>query len=449
MSKFPFRFYGHGGRPDERRRIEHGAEEHLFTMALSRAATEEERSLLGETFEEMLAEGRARAGFCAWQWSGSFTLFSVEERRGVKGSLVGEVEAFLLQVHALVPITDVVYANAAEGEDSWGRWSRQQGDPVPGPFRIVQDGACPRSFDNSLPTPTRDDAFERGRRALWRSEAKRELAQALDAQPGKGLRLALLDSAAPPRPARFEWSPEDLQAFNVPDPRVLIRSEGEHSWEEWQVGDHPLLEEAGRRLAWVIAPSGSHSEVDLAWIDDEGQRRTPKWKPASARKRLTQLALHPGGDHAVLCVTRAGKGGVGQEVALYRVDFQAGSARSWSLEPPSGYTFLHNGLLVLTGRRGSQLVDALANQPRVLSKVVSSESVPTAILDRRAVLIATKTGLSLFVLIGEALVKAGTVKGKVVFDYEHEGRVFMRYDDWRFELLGVEEIVRKRLERGR
>lgn len=125
---FSFRFYGR--RPAE---FAEGANEgYRFSVQFQRVPTDEQWEALGFTFASLLRSGPADPSG-AWRTSDRFAVFDVGERWMSGYGFLGVVADFFEAAHRIVPIADVVFHNARDGEGAWSRWSLSQSAPDAGP----------------------------------------------------------------------------------------------------------------------------------------------------------------------------------------------------------------------------------------------------------------------------------------------------------------------------
>ncbi len=442
---YPYRYYGHGYSDW----IEGANDGHCFTLQFERPPTDEELELLGELFEELLQRGRARPSTAPWKWSGAWALFRVGERGNpiVAGAHTGPVNRFLDQAHDLVPLVDVVYFNAREGTDGWDEWSWQQQPPDPGPFPLTQVGLFPRAHDPSLPAATPHEAFENGRQVAKKAKRKQKLDEALAQQGTKEIRLIpVAEEDLPPEPPEPKWSETDLATFDI---RTPADGNLNHYWENELPGDYPLTRLRGQRLAWVAKVQGQ-GFADLAWIDAQGDRRTPQW-PIKAL-RLGGIAIHPTGASAVVSGTKQ-KGPKKTEM-LFRLDFDSGTAtmiytRSDAEDGSSrqDMSFVQGGeRIAVSFEKRLIVIDPCPGNPQkpeVLAATRLAGGALQPVLDHRAVLVTTRSGWSVFAFAGSKLKRLGAVKGDIAFQFEHDGQLYFGKDDLGFELCGVAEAVDK------
>jgi len=448
-ASYPYRFYGHGCAGGW---IEGAEDGHCFTVQFSREPSQDELSVLGEAYAASLKKGAARPSHQPWEWSGRWALFEVGERgQGGGPPIVAAVQRFLDEAHSLVPIVDVVYFNAREGTDGWDDWSSAQGPPDAGPFPLTQAGLFPRPHDPALPQPARSEAFEAGRQAEAYAKELAKITKAIDKQGKKAIRVEpLAADGLPERPTSFAWPDTELTGFDIPEPAVLRHENPPGNvWHEFQTGDHPLRDVAGRRLAWRV-PEAGQAANDLVWLDDEGKRHTPRsWKPPIVDARLDLVLVHPAAHYAVLSVNRMEYLEVKAQV-LYRVSFDDGEARAIytcnkKTDGPLGrVAFVLGGdrIAVATAKR-IFLLDPEAKKPRALSPVKHGGGPVHVVFDGSALLAETTQGWRIHGLTPKTIKAVGTVAVPVRFAFEHEGRLLLEAAGQHFELIGARAAVER------
>jgi len=441
---YPFRFYGHGCEDW----IEGGSDGHTFTVRFARAPSEDELERLATRYEEFFAQGPVRPAAEPWEWSGAFALFSVGER-GRGGSPVWAVTRFLREAHEIVPLVDVVYFNAREGTDAWDDWSVAQGPPSPGPFSLNRVSLFIRERDPALPDAAPDPRFERARRAVRRAGRSGELDALLAKEASQRVHAARVAATEELEPQEetpaAPWTPEQLAAFDIPEP----------AWVEWEehgrrhrrraAGDHLMGHIHERPIAYVALGSGIIT--DIAWLDRQGRRRTPQWPEFVW---IHYCLLHPEGRWLF----------TGNDSKLYRVDLDDGVATAWWAPPNhdsiADVALLAGGTRLAVASGGKvHLLDTADPEARELSVLKRRASYLYPVFEGRALLLRGTRGHALFALVEDRLKRAGATALDVPFYREVGGeggevrgrRLLFGGPEELFELVGAAEAVAALVER--
>lgn len=301
---------------------------HRFSLAFEQEPDEATRKRMAALVDRSREKGEADVGG-PFQWSGRLFTFRAS---GWGVTHLPRVRRWVMQVHAEIPVTDVVFHDIREGDED-------RGEPVAAPPGDLTG----RPIDPALPPLAPDEAFDTELRrlsALRDAEYQRARDKAASDKLDKALakqkqnaavRFERLDGEVSPLP----YDQRLCERFDIPDP-PMVRPPNVPETSSHRVrapGDHPIPHPR-RALARVV----SDGSPRIAYFDSDGERRE---------------VIVPGTSFVSLRADGT-RGVVGCSLAIIVIDFENHDTR-W-LPRPDPHERLHgvayladDGVAVLTG----------------------------------------------------------------------------------------------------
>ncbi len=450
---YSFRFYGR--QPSDWK----GAELPAFSVQFARSPSEAEmRALAAElvltTSGTVFDLERVHV-----RWSQRFAVFEMAVKWWRGRSHLGAFIDFLMNARDVVPIVDVVYLNALDGQGRWDQWSLQQCPPDPGPPGVMSVcRAFNRDFDSSLPALAVNADFNDALRAALARRAKHALERRLAAMKPGEVGLSAIESAdAKPRePASGEWPDEVLKAFEIPTPATLWIEYGDGGYHRKLPGDHLVVHGAHPELPLAFVIDDAEHAKHLVMLEESGaalSRRVIDWELPPGQARVRQHIATSDDATEVYVATSA---------ALYRLDRDAGLLRAvWSVTHEHGELFairwLQPGrLLCVTAKtllvlqlapEGAVEVVAQRSNAGNRGGCVTSESmVPSGTL---IVTHGLKKSSVVSLFVADKLLKIGEVPKPLSPELGASGQILFRGPDAVYALTGVAEVAAKKAPKRR
>jgi hypothetical protein len=307
---------------------------HQFSLAFEQEPDEATRTRMAVLVDRSREKGEADVAG-PFRWSGRLLTFRAS---GWGVTHLPRVRRWVMQVHAEIPVTDVVFHDIREGDED-------RGEPVAAPpgdltGRPVDPALPPlapdQAFDSELArlSALRSAAYEKARNQADSAKLDKALAKQ---KQGAAVRFERLDGEVSP----VTWDERLCERFEVPDP-PMVRPPNVPETSRHRVrapGDHPIPHPR-RALARVVG-----DRPRLAYLDSGGERHE---------------VIVPGTSFVSVRADGA-RGVVGCSVAIIVIDFENHTSR-W-LPRPDPHASLHgvayladDGVAVLTGV-GLYLID--------------------------------------------------------------------------------------------
>ncbi len=433
---YAFRFYGR--RPDE---FAEGANEgHRFTVQWAHAPNDEALRALGRLFEITLASGPADPSG-GWHWSERFSTFAIGERWPSGHGFLGALTDFFVAAGDVVPIVDVVYHNAQDAADRWSAWSLAQQSPDPGPAGLAGVLFAPyrRAVDPSLAAigaGSISAAFVAGRQDGRAARLQQRVDDAIAVQlPGK-IGLALSGLPKPPDAPLRTWPAEDEVGFAVPEPREIDRG----TYKAAAPGDHPFgrLTPTAPPMAWVYGPGTRR--INLAWLDEHGQRREAFTTP---HYQISRFTLSPDGD-AVLLVSEPTASlhqvsWLDLKRGVHRVVCSRGTTDDRS--PLVAALFTANDTWLIASEKQLRLFDAATGEQLATLKAAVDRLRPPQVYREGSLVVLGGRQTSIVAIANREMKRLGTISAPVGHPTETEGgRLLVSVADRVYEITHLEPL---------
>ena len=431
---FSFRFYGR--RPAE---FAEGANEgYRFSVQFQRVPTDEQWEALGFTFASLLRSGPADPSG-AWRTSDRFAVFDVGERWMSGYGFLGVVADFFEAAHRIVPIADVVFHNARDGEGAWSRWSLSQSAPDAGPEGAGGTSFAPfaRAVDSALPPLEVNAAVAAGRGRAQTMQSQTAVDDAIIVStPGK-LGVQPSGIAVPETQDFFDYPPETEARFALPtEPDQERRSSAGGVYFVHAPGDRPLRcapASLERPLA-LVGGGPNRNTISLAWLDAQGQRKAARF-PEGTRDLAGPVLSHDG-SHAIMWTSWQ----------AYVIDLSSGDVRKFCERIDSrldgsrfvGAAFSPEGDWIIATEKRVRLFAAGSGEELDVLKA-SGDRVLT--LRQGEILCLRGKQLTFIGVANKKLKKLGSLSGKLPSPFETpNGRVALAVNGQAYEVTYLDAL---------